>query len=58
MKALIIDQVSSHIQEFLRSKGADVDHVFLPSHDELRDIICKYDLLVMRVDPKIERQKT
>lgn len=56
MKALIIDQVSSHIQEFLRSKGADVDHVFLPSHDELRDIIRKYDLLVMRVDPKIDRE--
>ncbi len=56
MKALIIDQVSSHIQEFLQSKGADVDYVFLPSHDELRDIICKYDLLVMRVDPKIDRE--
>lgn len=56
MNALIIDQVSGHIREFLEKNGVNVDCVFLPSHDELRDIIGKYDLLVMRVDPKIDRE--
>lgn len=56
MNALIIDQVSEHIQSFLEKKGAHVDVVFLPSHDELRDIIGKYDLLVMRVDPRIDQE--
>lgn len=54
MKALIIDQVSEHIKEFLESKGADVDVVFLPTYEELSEIIGAYDLLVMRVDPKID----
>lgn len=56
MKALIIDQVSEHIKAFLEKNGAEVDSVFLPSHDELRDMIGQYELLVMRVDPKIDRE--
>lgn len=56
MKALIIDQVSEHIRPFLEKNGAEVDYVFLPTHDELRDMIGKYDLLVMRVDPKIDKE--
>ncbi len=56
MKALIIDQVSQNIRPFLEKNGADVDYVFLPTHDELRDMIGKYDLLVMRVDPRIDKE--
>lgn len=56
MKALIIDQISAHIRPFLEKNGAEVDYFFLPTHDELRDMISKYDLLVMRVDPKIDRE--
>ena len=56
MKALIIDQVSEHIRPFLEKNGAEVDYVFLPTHDELRDMIGKYDLLVMRVDPRIDKE--
>ena len=56
MKALIIDQVSQNIRPFLEKNGAEVDYVFLPTHDELRDMIGKYDLLVMRVDPRIDKE--
>ena len=56
MKALITDQVSEHIRPFLEKNGAEVDYVFLPTHDELRDMIGKYDLLVMRVDPRIDKE--
>ena len=55
MKALIIDQVSSHIREYLLKNGVEVDEFFLPTHDELVSMIGQYDLLVMRVDPKIDR---
>ncbi|MBC8576462.1 NAD(P)-dependent oxidoreductase [Yanshouia hominis] len=56
MRALIIDQVSQNIRAFLEERGAQVDHVFLPSHDELKEIIESYDLLVMRVDPFIDQE--
>ena len=56
MKALIIDQVSSHIKEYLLNHGFTVDEVFLPTHDELVELIGDYELLVMRVDPKIDRE--
>lgn len=56
MKALIIDQVSTHIREYLISKGVEVDEFFLPTHNELVGMIGKYDLLVMRVDPKVDKE--
>lgn len=56
MRALITDMVSENIKKLLLKNGAEVDTVFLPSHDELKEIIGKYDLLVMRVDPKIDRE--
>ena len=56
MKALIIDQVSENIKIFLEQNGVCVDYTFLPSHDELRDMIGEYELLVMRVDPFIDRE--
>ena len=56
MRALITDMVSEGIEKLLVKNGVQVDKVFLPSHDELRDMIGKYDLLVMRVDPKIDRE--
>ena len=55
MKALIIDQVSHIIEEFLQENGFSVDTVFLPTKDELCSLIGEYDLLVMRVDPKIDK---
>ncbi len=56
MKALIIDQVSTNIKPFLEKNGAQVDEVFLPTYDELKSIIGQYELLVMRVDPFIDRE--
>ncbi len=56
MNALIIDQVSQNIRGFLEKNGAKVDVLFLPSHDELKEIIGGYELLVMRVDPFIDRE--
>lgn len=56
MRALITDMVSENIKNLLVKNGADVDTVFLPSHDELKGIIGQYDLLVMRVDPKIDQE--
>ena len=56
MKALIIDQVSSHIKSFLLDHLFEVDEVFLPTHDELVDLIGDYELLVMRVDPRIDKE--
>lgn len=55
MKALIIDQVSQNIKLYLEKHGAQVDYVFLPSQEELKELIGDYDLLVMRVDPFIDR---
>lgn len=55
MKALIIDQISANIRPFLERNGVEVDYIFLPTHDELKEMISKYELLVMRVDPRIDR---
>ena len=53
MKALIIDRVSPVIAKGLQALGAEVDIKILPSVDELKEMLPEYDLLVMRVDPKI-----
>ncbi|MFR6331474.1 MAG: hypothetical protein ACLUOI_23490 [Eisenbergiella sp.] len=55
MKALIIDRVSPVIAKGLQALGAEVDIKILPSVDELKEMLPEYDLLVMRVDPKIGR---
>ena len=55
MKALIIDRVSPVIAKGLQGLGAEVDIKILPSVDELKEMLPEYDLLVMRVDPKIGR---
>lgn len=55
MKALIIDRVSPVIANGLQALGAEVDIKILPSVDELKEMLPEYDLLVMRVDPKIGR---
>ena len=55
MKALIIDRVSPVIPKGLQALGAEVDIKILPSVDELKEMLPEYDLLVMRVDPKIGR---
>ena len=55
MKALIIDRVSPVIAKGLQALGAEVDIKIPPSVDELKEMLPEYDLLVMRVDPKIGR---
>ena len=55
MKALIIDRVSPVIAKGLQALGAELDIKILPSVDELKEMLPEYDLLVMRVDPKIGR---
>ena len=55
MKALIIDRVSPVIAKGLQALGAEVDIKILPSVDERKEMLPQYDLLVMRVDPKIGR---
>ena len=55
MKALIIDRVSPVIAKGLQALGAEVDIKILPSVDELKEMLPQYDLLAMRVDPKVGR---
>ncbi len=54
MKCLIIDRVDKFIQEEF-SKHMDVDVHILPSQEELKEMIGDYDVLIMRVDPKITK---
>jgi len=54
MKCLIIDAVHSSIQEEL-SKYMQVDTKMLPTQAELAAIIGAYDVLIMRVDPAINK---
>lgn len=56
MKALIVDQVSSIIKEDLTDLGFEVDFTMLPTTEKLKEIIEPYDLLVMRVDPFINKE--
>ena len=55
MKALIIDHISTHVPEGLKSFGIEVDFKILPTKAELIGIIDAYDILAMRVDPIIDR---
>ena len=54
MKCLIIDAVHSSIQEEL-GKYMQVDTKMLPPQEELAAIIGEYDVLIMRVDPAINK---
>lgn len=54
MKCLIIDKVDEHIAQEL-GKYMTVDTVILPTKEELKGIIAPYDVLIMRVDPQIDR---
>ena len=54
MKCLIIDAVHSAIGEEL-GKYMQVDTKMLPTQDELAAIIPEYDVLIMRVDPAINK---
>ncbi|MFZ7102481.1 MAG: NAD(P)-dependent oxidoreductase [Peptococcaceae bacterium] len=55
MKAVIIDTISEYIGPELEKYGFRVDHHMLPSTEELAGFIGEYELLVMRVDPFIDR---
>ena len=53
MKCLIIDAVHSAIGEEL-GKYMEVETKMLPTQDELAELIPDVDVLIMRVDPKID----
>jgi len=55
MKCLIIDNVDKHVAQDL-GKLMQVDTVILPSKEELAKIIAPYDVLIMRVDPRIDSE--
>lgn len=55
MKALIIDEVYAGIREEL-SKYMTVDTKMLPTQAELAAMIGDYDVLIMRVDPAINKE--
>ena len=55
MKCLIIDVVSPAISEEL-GKYMQVDTKILPSQAELAGMIGDYEVLIMRVDPAINKE--
>ena len=55
MKCLIIDEVHSTIAEEL-GKYMQVDTKMLPTQSELAALIPEYDVLIMRVDPAINKE--
>lgn len=55
MKALIIDRVSPLVGAGLKKLGVEVDVEILPTVDRLKELLPQYDLLVMRVDPKLDK---
>ena len=55
MKALIIDHVSKNIGPALKEYGMQVDYKILPTKQELIDILGGYEILIMRVDPFIDK---
>jgi len=56
MKALIIDRVSPLVASGLRPYGVEVDTEILPVRERLMKLLPQYDLLVMRADPKMDRE--
>lgn len=55
MKCLIIDAVHASIKEEF-SKTMQVDTKMLPTQDELAAMIGDYEILIMRVDPAIDKK--
>lgn len=55
MKCLIIDAVHESISAEL-GKFMQVDTKMLPTQDELKALIPEYEVLIMRVDPKINKE--
>ena len=55
MKALIIDQMSDVIDKGLKERGIEYKKVMLPKKDELIKLIPDVDILIMRVDPFIDK---
>ena len=55
MKALIIDRVSPLVESGLKEYGVEVDVKILPSREELKALVPNYYVLVMRVDPNMEK---
>ena len=53
---MIIDRVSPLVASGLKEYGVEVDIQILPGVEELKQLLPNYDLLVMRVDPKIDRE--
>ncbi|GHV40951.1 3-phosphoglycerate dehydrogenase [Synergistales bacterium] len=56
MKAVIIDKVSTLIGPALEKRGIHVDYKMLPTKQELIELLPDYELLIMRVDPKIDKE--
>lgn len=56
MKALIIDRVSPLVAAGLKAYGVEVDIDILPPRETLLALLPQYDLLVMRVDPKMDKE--
>lgn len=56
MKALIIDHVSEYIGNTISGYGVHVDYKMLPTKEELLAVIGAYDLLIMRIDPFIDKE--
>ena len=56
MKALIIDHVSPVIEKNLKEYGVEVDVKPLPGRERLKALLPRYDVLIMRVDPKMDRE--
>jgi D-3-phosphoglycerate dehydrogenase len=55
MKALIIDHVAEKIGPALKEYGLQVDYKILPTKQQLIEIIGDYEILIMRVDPFIDK---
>lgn len=56
MKAVIVDHVSPVIEKNLKEYGVEVDVRPLPGREGLKEILPQYDILIMRVDPKMDRE--
>lgn len=56
MKALIIDHISAIVGKSLLNYGVEVDYKILPTKQELINIIGDYDVLIMRVDPFMDKE--
>ena len=54
MKALIVDRISPLVKKGLVELGVETDVEILPGAERLKKLMKEYDLLVMRVDPKID----